>query len=60
MAHPVRPDSFMEISNFYTLTVYEKGSEVLRMIHTLLGPQLFRQGFGPVLRPPRRPGGDLR
>ncbi|WP_373387955.1 aminopeptidase N [Pseudomonas alcaligenes] len=44
MAHPVRPDSFMEISNFYTLTVYEKGSEVLRMIHTLLGPQLFRKG----------------
>ncbi|MDD0842632.1 aminopeptidase N [Pseudomonas sp. Gutcm_11s] len=44
MAHPVRPDAFMEISNFYTLTVYEKGSEVLRMIHTLLGPQLFRKG----------------
>ena len=44
IAHPVRPDSFMEISNFYTLTVYEKGSEVLRMIHTLLGPQLFRKG----------------
>ncbi|MBD9417455.1 aminopeptidase N [Pseudomonas sp. PDM16] len=44
MAHPVRPDAYMEISNFYTLTIYEKGSEVLRMIHTLLGPQLFRKG----------------
>lgn len=44
MAHPVRPDSFIEISNFYTLTVYEKGSEVVRMIHTLLGPQGFRKG----------------
>lgn len=37
MAHAVRPDSFIEISNFYTLTVYEKGSEVVGMIHTLLG-----------------------
>lgn len=44
MAHPVQPDSYMEISNFYTLTVYEKGSEVVRMIHTLLGADLFRQG----------------
>ncbi|WP_252274079.1 aminopeptidase N [Pseudomonas subflava] len=44
MAHPVRPDAFMEISNFYTLTVYEKGSEVLRMIHTLLGAETFRKG----------------
>lgn len=44
MAHPVRPDSFMEISNFYTLTVYEKGSEVVRMIHTLLGAEGFRKG----------------
>src|SRR5690606_37169969 len=44
MAHPVRPDSYMEISNFYTLTVYEKGSEVVRMLHQLLGAQLFRQG----------------
>jgi aminopeptidase N len=44
MAHPVRPDAYMEISNFYTLTIYEKGAEVLRMIHTLLGPQLFRKG----------------
>jgi len=44
MAHPVRPDSFIEISNFYTATVYEKGAEVVRMIHTLLGPELFRTG----------------
>jgi len=45
MAHPVRPDSFVEINNFYTLTVYNKGAEVIRMIHTLLGPQKFRQGM---------------
>jgi aminopeptidase N len=44
MAHPVRPDAYMEISNFYTLTVYEKGAEVLRMIHTLLGAEAFRKG----------------
>jgi aminopeptidase N len=44
MAHPVRPDSYMEISNFYTLTVYEKGSEVVRMLSNLLGPELFRRG----------------
>ena len=44
MAHPIRPDSFIEISNFYTLTIYEKGAEVVRMIHTLLGPELFRKG----------------
>ena len=44
MAHPVQPASYMEISNFYTLTVYEKGSEVVGMIRTLLGPDLFRQG----------------
>ncbi|AQA18548.1 aminopeptidase N [Halioglobus japonicus] len=44
MAHPVRPESYIEINNFYTLTVYEKGAEVVRMIHTLLGPQAFRAG----------------
>jgi aminopeptidase N len=44
MAHPVRPDAFIEISNFYTLTVYEKGSEVVRMIRTLVGAEGFRQG----------------
>ncbi|WP_341218551.1 aminopeptidase N [Neptunomonas phycophila] len=44
MAHPIRPSSFIEISNFYTMTIYEKGAEVVRMIHTLLGPDLFRKG----------------
>jgi len=44
MAHPVQPSSFIDISNFYTLTIYEKGSEVVRMIHSLLGPELFRKG----------------
>jgi len=44
MAHPIRPDSFIEISNFYTLTVYEKGSEVIRMMHTLLGHDTFISG----------------
>ncbi len=44
MAHPVRPDSFIEISNFYTVTIYEKGAEVVRMIRTLLGPEAFRKG----------------
>ena len=44
MAHPVQPDSYMEINNFYTLTVYEKGSEVVGMICTLLGAEIFRKG----------------
>ena len=44
LAHPVRPDAFMDISNFYTLTVYEKGAEVVRMLHTLLGPDAFYAG----------------
>jgi aminopeptidase N len=45
MAHPVRPSSFVEINNFYTLTVYNKGAEVIRMLHTLLGPETFRRGM---------------
>lgn len=45
MAHPVRPPSFVEINNFYTLTVYNKGAEVIRMLHTLLGPATFRRGM---------------
>ncbi len=45
MAHPVRPQSYMEIRNFYTMTVYEKGAEVVRMQHTLLGAELFRKGM---------------
>ncbi|OOZ38934.1 aminopeptidase N [Solemya pervernicosa gill symbiont] len=44
MSHPVRPDSYVEINNFYTLTVYNKGAEVVRMIHTLLGDASFRKG----------------
>ncbi|HEY9035411.1 MAG TPA: aminopeptidase N [Pseudomonadales bacterium] len=44
MAHAVQPKSYMEISNFYTPTVYEKGAEVVRMMHHLLGAELFRQG----------------
>ena len=44
MSHPIRPDSFIEINNFYTATVYEKGAEVVRMIHTLLGAERFRMG----------------
>ncbi len=44
MAHPVRPESYVEINNFYTLTVYNKGAEVIRMMRTLLGPENFRKG----------------
>jgi aminopeptidase N len=44
LAHPVRPDSFIEISNFYTTTVYNKGAELIRMLHTVLGPEKFRAG----------------
>jgi aminopeptidase N len=44
MAHPVRPDAYMEISNFYTRTVYDKGAEVVRMAATMLGPEGFRRG----------------
>ena len=45
MAHPIRPDSYQEINNFYTTTVYEKGAEVIRMLHTLLGEETFQKGF---------------
>ncbi|RJF95131.1 aminopeptidase N [Noviherbaspirillum saxi] len=45
MAHPVRPDSYVEINNFYTVTIYEKGSEVVRMYQTLLGRDGFRKGM---------------
>ncbi|MDF0605092.1 aminopeptidase N [Neisseriaceae bacterium TC5R-5] len=44
-AHPIRPDSYIEMNNFYTMTVYEKGAEVVRMYHTLLGEQGFRRGM---------------
>ncbi|MCZ6798383.1 MAG: aminopeptidase N [Gammaproteobacteria bacterium] len=45
MAHPIRPASYQEINNFYTATVYNKGAEVVRMIHTLLGVENFRKGM---------------
>ncbi len=45
MAHPIRPDSYIEINNFYTSTVYEKGAEVIRMMHCLLGEKNFREGM---------------
>jgi aminopeptidase N len=45
MAHPIRPAAYAEINNFYTATVYEKGAEVIRMIHTLIGRDRFRQGM---------------
>jgi aminopeptidase N len=45
LAHPVRPEMYREINNFYTSTVYDKGAEVVRMIKTLLGPELFRKGM---------------
>ncbi len=45
LAHPVRPESYIEINNFYTATVYEKGAELIRMLETLMGPQCFRAGM---------------
>ena len=45
MAHPVRPDEYLEISNFYTTTIYEKGAEVVRMMQTLTGREGFRRGM---------------
>ncbi|ELN6869775.1 aminopeptidase N [Vibrio parahaemolyticus] len=45
MSHPIRPDKVIEMNNFYTLTVYEKGSEVIRMYHTLLGEEGFQKGM---------------
>ena len=44
MAHPVRPAKYIAIDNFYTVTVYEKGAEVIRMLHTLLGSNMFKKG----------------
>jgi aminopeptidase N len=45
LAHPVRPETYREINNFYTPTVYEKGAEVIRVLKTLLGPEQFRKGM---------------
>jgi len=50
MAHPIRPDSYEEIGNFYTATVYEKGAEVIRMLHTLLGEDTFQAGMREYFR----------
>ncbi len=50
MAHPIRPESYQEISNFYTATVYEKGAEVIRMLHTLLGEATFQSGMREYFR----------
>ncbi|GGB37969.1 aminopeptidase N [Oceanisphaera marina] len=50
MAHPIRPDAVIEMNNFYTLTVYEKGAEVIRMLHTLLGEQAFQRGLALYLQ----------
>ncbi|MGX7893906.1 aminopeptidase N [Tsuneonella sp. HG222] len=44
LAHPIRPDSYQEISNFYTATIYNKGAEVIRMMRTMAGPERFRRG----------------
>ena len=44
-AHPIRPDAYIEMNNFYTVTVYNKGAEVIRMMHTLLGAEGFRRGM---------------
>ena len=45
LAHPVRPARYKEISNFYTLTIYEKGAEIIRVLHTLVGEETFRAGM---------------
>jgi aminopeptidase N len=44
LAHPIRPESYIEIANFYTATIYNKGAEVIRMLHTMLGAEAFRKG----------------
>jgi aminopeptidase N len=50
LAHPVQPESYLRIDNFYTATVYNKGAEVIRMMHTLLGPEGFRRGMDVYIR----------
>lgn len=45
LAHPIRPDSYIEVNNFYTVTVYNKGAEVIRMIQTIIGKEKFREGM---------------
>ncbi len=60
LAHPIRPDSFQEISNFYTATIYNKGAEIIRMMATMVGPERFRKGTDLSFRPSRWRGGDVR
>ena len=60
LAHPVRPEVYREINNFYTSTVYEKGAEVVRMIRTLLGPATFRKGMDLYFTRHDGAGGDRR
>ena len=50
MSHPIRPEKVIEMNNFYTVTVYEKGAEVIRMLHTLLGEQGFQKGMQLILQ----------
>ena len=50
MSHPIRPDEVIEMNNFYTVTVYDKGAEVIRMFHTLLGPEGFRRGMDEYIK----------
>ncbi|MED5325138.1 MAG: aminopeptidase N [Pseudomonadota bacterium] len=50
MSHPIRPEEVIEMNNFYTVTVYDKGAEVIRMFHTLLGPDGFRRGMDEYFR----------
>ncbi len=50
VAHPVRPEQVMEMNNFYTVTIYDKGAEVIRMIHSLIGEQNFREGLRNYLK----------
>ena len=44
LAHPIRPDNYIEINNFYTVTIYEKGAEIIRMLRTIIGPENYRKG----------------
>ena len=60
LAHPVRPESYIRIDNFYTPTVYNKGAELVRMIHTLIGTEGFRRGMDLYIRAARQPCRDDR
>ena len=60
LAHPVRPETYKEINNFYTSTVYEKGAEVVRMVQTLIGRRKIPRRHGSLFRPPRRRGRNRR